>query len=48
VIKYRRMGWARNVAFMAEKRGSCRVWWGNLRGKRQFKRYRSGWKGKVK
>jgi hypothetical protein len=31
VIKSRRMRWAGQVARMGEKRGACRIWWGDLR-----------------
>ena len=30
-INSRRMRWAGHVARMGERRGACRIWWGNLR-----------------
>ena len=31
MVKSREMRWMGNVARMEERRGVCRVWWGNLR-----------------
>jgi hypothetical protein len=31
VIKLKRMRWAGHVACVGERRGICRLWWGNLR-----------------
>ena len=31
VIKAKRIRWAGHVVCMGERRGICRVWWGNLR-----------------
>jgi len=31
VMKSRRMGWMGHVTRKGERRGVCRVWWGNLR-----------------
>jgi len=35
-IKSRRMRWAGLVAFMGNRRGASRVWWGDMRGRDHF------------